>query len=140
MSSRLLTTASSLVFLAGCAAPGPYAEVTGDKITRADAREERIRLLGVDDKLELTRTMTQTIEPGFRRILMDSARQGRRSKASSMVVPLNAKPCHRYYFVAVHENMTAVEPWELLLKEVEVIPECVAKFPHTAPLPPKPAG
>jgi hypothetical protein len=84
--------------------------------------------------------MTQTIEPGFRRILVDSARPGRRAIGSSMVVPLNAKPCHRYYLVAVHENMTAVEPWELLVKEVELIPECVAKFPSAVPAPPKPAG
>ena len=97
-------------------------------------------MMGIDGTLTLSRSLSETIDPGFRTILLATTRQDRRSKGSSAVVPLNAKPCLRYHFVARHESLSEVHPWQLVLKNVEPIPECVAKFPQHTPMPsPAPA-
>lgn len=59
---------------------------------------------------------------------------------ASAVVPLNAKGCLRCYFVARHESTRAVHPWKPVLKNVEPIAGCVARFLQHAPVPAKPAG
>lgn len=140
MSLRTASITLTAFTLFGCATQGPYAEITGEKIGRADSFEEQVLVMGVDGKLDLTGSLTQTVEPGFRLVLMDTTRTHRRSKDTSVVMPLTAKPCLRYYFVARHESMSAVGPWQLVLKNVEPIPECVVKFPQHKPVLPKGAG
>lgn len=133
----LLATSSSLLALlvAGCATPGPYAEVTGERTARADPHEESVIVMGVDGTLDPVGSETATIEPGFRTVLLATARKDRRGQRPMATVPLNAKPCLRYFFVARHESMTLVDPWRLVLKDVQPIPECVAKYPDAAPRP-----
>lgn len=140
MSLRTASVTPIAFTLLGCATQGPYAEITGEKIGRADSFEEQVLVMGVDGKLDLSGSLTQTVDPGLRLVLMETTRTHRRSKDSSVVVPLTAKPCLRYYFVARHESMSAVGPWQLVLKNVEPIPECVAKFPQHMPALPKGAG
>lgn len=140
MPTRIAVLSLLVSALMGCATTGPYAEVTGDKLERADGHEEQVLVMGVDGKLDVRGSLTETMEPGLRMVLLATARQDRRGTNSSSVVPLNAKPCLRYYFVARHESMFAVQPWKLVLKNVEPIPECVAKYPQHTPVPAKPAG
>jgi hypothetical protein len=132
---RWVVGAAISVALAGCATTGPYAEVTGERLARADGREEEVVIVGIDGKLDLTRPKRSFIDPGQRMVLLDTVRQGKRRRDTSVIVPLNAKACLRYHFVARHETMTAVDPWDLVLTNVEPIPECVAKFPDHAPVP-----
>jgi hypothetical protein len=140
MSIRVTLFFVLAVAVAGCATTGPYAEVTGEKLERADGHEEQVLIMGVDGKLDVRGSLSETIEPGQRSVLLATTRQDRRGMNASAVVPLNAKACLRYYFVARHESMLAVHPWKLVLKNVEPIPECVARFPQHAPVPAKPAG
>ena len=126
------------LLLAGCATRGPYAEVVGERIARADPFEEDVLVMGVDGHLELPPEKTLQIEPGPRQVLLGTVRGDRRGQDSSGIVPLNAKPCLRYFFVARHESMSALHPWRLVLKDVQPIPECVAQFPGQAPLPAPP--
>jgi hypothetical protein len=121
--------------LAGCATPGPYAEVSGEKVLRADLNDEQVLVMGVDGRLIPRGALTETLEPGLRMVLLATTRRDRRGENPSSVVPLNAKPCLRYYFVARHESMSDVQPWQLVLKNVEPIPECVAKYPQHQPVP-----
>jgi hypothetical protein len=144
MSLRTAVSTLAAAMLLGCATQGPYAEVSGEKIESADTLEEQVRVLGVDGKLNAPSSLTLTIEPGLRMVLLDTTRRHRmgkgKGKDSSIVVPLNAKPCLRYYFVARHESMSAVDPWQLVLKNVQPIPECVARFPLHKPVPLQSAG
>jgi hypothetical protein len=141
MSNRIAPIVLIAMALTGCATSLPYAEVSGEKVTRADPREEEVFVTAIDGKLDLRGSKTATIEPGQRLLVLDTARQGRSRNRTGAYVPLNAKPCLRYYFVARHESMTQVEPWSLVLTNVEPIPECVAKFPELAPVPaPAPAA
>jgi hypothetical protein len=126
--------------LVGCATSSPYAEVSGEKVAKADGYEEEVYILGIDGKLDLTGSKTAFVEPGQRLLMLGTTRQGRSRNSASAYVPLNAKPCLRYYFVARHESMTNVEPWSIVLTNVEPIPECVAKFPGSAPVAAKPAA
>lgn len=133
--SSILLCASG--FVGGCATPGPYAEVTGELITRADFNEEPVIVLAVDGVQDVRGSRRARVEPGQRLVLLATARRdtGVGARKKDATVPLNAKPCLRYHFAARHESMTLVEPWQLVLKSVEPIPECVAKFPGAAPLP-----
>lgn len=135
MPRTILSMAAAVLVLAGCATPGPYAEVTGERINRADPNEEDVLILGVDGQLELSATKTIQVEPGVRTMLLGTARLDRRGESASGVVPLNAKACLRYHFVARHESMSQIQPWKLVLKNVEPIPECVSKYPGSAPVP-----
>ena len=140
MSLRIACLTLLSAGLVACATSKPYAEVTGEKIGRGDGFEEQVFVMGIDGSLTLSRSLSEIIDPGFRTILLATTRQDRRSKGSSTVVPLNAKPCLRYHFVARHESLSEVHPWQLVLKNVEPIPECVAKFPQHKPIPaPTPA-
>ena len=134
MSNRVVLMVLIAGALTGCATSRPYAEVSGEKVTRADPREEEVFVTAVDGKLDLTGSKTAFIEPGQRLLVLDTARQGRSRNRTGAYVPLNAKPCLRYYFVARHESMTEVEPWALVLTNVEPIPECVAKYPEHPPV------
>ena len=140
MLTRFAVLAFSSCVLMGCATTGPYAEVTGERIERADGKEEPVLVMGVDGKLDVMGSMTKTIDPGLRMVLLATTRQDKRGANPSGVVPLNAKPCLRYYFVARHESVFAVRPWQLVLKNVEPIAECIAKYPQHTPVPAKAAG
>ena len=136
MRIRLAGLVASALAAAGCATTGgPYAEITGEMVTRADPHEEEVLVYGVDGKLDLSIKKTMIIEPGRRELLLGTARQDRKVQAASVILPLNAKACLRYYFVARHETMSQVQPWKLVLKNVEPIPECVAEHPDHAPMP-----
>jgi hypothetical protein len=141
MTNHTLLTLLIAVALTGCATSGPYAEVSGEKVTRADPREEEVFVVAVDGKLDLRESKTAFIEPGQRLLVLDSVRLGSSRNRKGAYVPLKAKPCLRYYFVARHESMTDLEPWSLVLTNVEPIPECVAKYPEHEPTPvPAPAA
>lgn len=140
MSLRIAGITLTAAMLLGCATQGPYAEVSGEKIGRADSFEAQVLAMGVDGKLDVPGSLTLTLEPGLRMVLLDTTRRHRKSKDSSVVVPLNAKPCLRYYFVARHESMSEVDPWQLVLKDVQPIPECVARFPQHKPVAAQGAG
>lgn len=126
---------AGVLLLTGCATRGPYAEVVGERISSANAYEEDVLVMGVDGQLELPASKTMMIEPGPRQLLLGTVRSDRRSQDSSGIVPLNAKACLRYFFVARHQSMSAVHPWTLVLKDVQPIPECVARYPAHAPAP-----
>ncbi|RVT50468.1 hypothetical protein [Rubrivivax albus] len=117
-----------------CATNAPYVEVSGYKTARADGHEEEIIIRGVDGKLDFDGLREVTIEPGAHVLLLDTARN-RRAVDPAVLVPLNAKACLRYSFVARHETMTGLRPWQVVLKDVQPIPECVARFPDHAPVP-----
>lgn len=124
--------AAGALALAGCASPGPYAEVTGERIGAADLHEAEVRIAGVDGRLDAGGSTSVVLEPGFRMVLVRNTRiEGRRMAAEAML-PLDAKPCMRYYVVARHESMSRVEPWSLEIKKVEPIAECAARFPQAA--------
>lgn len=120
---------------AGCATPAPYAEVTGEGSSRSDPFEEDALILAVDEQLYLTSPKKVMIDPGQRQVVLGTSRLDRRGEASNTVVPLNAKACLRYHFVARHESMSRVQPWKLVLKDVQPIPECVSRHPEHAPVP-----
>lgn len=132
-SGAWLPAAAVALAFAGCATTGPYSEVTGEGLAQQTANEEDVLVLGVDGRLILSGTKTERVEPGQRLMLLGTVRQDRRSRGSSTTVPLNVKPCMRYYFVAAHENMTTVHPWQLVLKKVEPIEGCVAEPPAAKP-------
>ena len=135
MNSSLLAALAVTLVASGCAVTEPYAEVSGERTSRADSYEERVIVMGVDGKLDLTGSESTTIEPRPQVVVLASVRKDRRGKLSSKTVTLNAKACLRYTFAARHERMTEIHPWQLVLKNVEPIPECVAKFPDHAPQP-----
>lgn len=142
MALHIVASIIGALTLVGCATTEPYAEIIGDRTSRTDVNEEEVLILGIDGRLDMSPSTSMMIEPGQRTVLLGTVRQDRRSKGASGVVPLNAKPCLRYYFLAQHESMTSVHPWKLVLKKVEPIPECVSTFPQHAPVPApaKPAG
>lgn len=117
------------VALAACATPGPYAEVTGDRVSVADPNEESVRIVGVNGKLDLSSPSTVTIDPGRNMLLVRTTRKDGRKMSPDAMLPLNAKPCTRYYVIAKHESQLRVEPWSLEIKKVEPIGECLAKYP-----------
>jgi hypothetical protein len=127
------------VTLTACATNAPYAEVSGLKTARADAFEEEIIIRAVDGKLDLNSAREMTLEPGPRMLLLDSARNWRGAGRAAMV-PLNVKACLRYQFVARHASMSDLRPWQVVLKDVQPIPECVARFPAHAPVPAAPVS
>lgn len=130
---RSVIAVATAIALGGCVTTGPYAIVEGERMARADAFEDDVLIYAVDGKLDMAPGKTQRLEPGQRELLLGTVRQDRRSAGSATVVALNAKPCLRYYFVSRHESMSQVHPWKLVLKNVEPIPECVAKYPDQAP-------
>lgn len=120
--------------LSACASMGlPYAEIEGYRgAGRSDAYEESVRILAIDGKAILNGSLSERIEPGQHMVVLASARRDPRGKAKGMLAPLKAKPCMRYHFAARHESMTLHEPWTLVLKQVEPIPECQARPPVAA--------
>lgn len=135
MKSASVYGALAALAVAGCATPGPYAEVTGERVARADPYLSAVVVQGVDGVLDIKGSTSERLEPGLRQVMLATTRVGRRGESTAAVVPLNAKPCLRYFFVAQHESMTLVTPWKLVLKDVQPIPECVAQFPDAAPKP-----
>ena len=140
MSIRVLLVVLAAVALAGCATSRPYAEISGEKINHANPHEEAVFIMAIDGRLDLTRQQTALIAPGQRQLMLQTVRQVKVTNKSGADVPLNAKPCLRYHFVARHESITNVSPWTLVLASVEPIPECIARFPEHAPVPAKPAA
>lgn len=39
-----------------------------------------------------------------------------------------------------HQSMSELEPWQLVLRDVEPIPECIARFPEHRPQPARPSA
>jgi hypothetical protein len=125
---------------ASCATTAPYAEITGEGLSQSTNNEEDVLILGIDGRMDMSPGKTMMIEPGQRSVLLGTVRQDRRNRGASALVPLNAKPCLRYYFIAQHESMSLVHPWKLVLKKVEPIDDCVRQFPMHAPVPAAGAG
>ena len=48
----------------GCATPGPYAEVTGERLSVSDATEEPVQIVGVGGRLLTSGPTTVAVEPG----------------------------------------------------------------------------
>jgi hypothetical protein len=140
MSARIALVVFATVALTGCATSRPYAEISGEKINHANPHEEDVFIMAIDGRLDLTRPKTALVEPGQRQLILQSVRQVKVTNKSGADVPLNAKPCLRYRFVARHESITHVTPWALVLANVEPIPECISRFPEHAPVPAKPAA
>ncbi len=130
---RITFLTVTISLLLGACATQPYAEVSGDRgAGRADQLEESVRILGVDGRAVLNGSLSETVEPGQRLLMLGSTRRGPRGTSGATLVPLNAKPCMHYHFLARHESMTMVEPWTLVLSQVEPMPECLKKFPASA--------
>jgi hypothetical protein len=117
------------LLLSACATPGPYAEVVGERQTHSELDEESVRIVGVDGKLDLSGSVSVTLQPGFHMLLVRTTRKGGRRGSQDATLPLNAKACLRYFVVAKHESMSLVDPWNLEIKKTEPIDECLAKFP-----------
>ncbi len=153
---QLLASILLAIALCGCAstAQGPYAEISGERMMQADVLEEGIRILAVDEQLSLGGSQLERLEPGLRLLRLETARvqaapqfqQISRHKPllggikGALTLPLNAKPCLRYHVAARHESMSQIEPWQLVLRDVEPIPECIARFPEHRPQPARPSA
>jgi hypothetical protein len=109
-----------------CTSITPYAEVTGVRQQLADPNEASVRVMGVNGKLYPSGWATLKIEPGPQMLLMRTTRSDGRRMSQDATLPLDAKPCMRYYVVAKHESQVKVEPWWLEIKSIEPIGECVA--------------
>jgi len=141
MTARTFSAVIVAITLTGCASTSqPYAEISGEKINRANPHEEEVFIMAIDGRLDPTRPKTALLEPGQRQLVLQSIRQAKATHRSGADVTLNAKPCLRYHFVARHENVTHVTPYAIVLSNVEPIPECIAKFPEHKPVPTKTAA
>ena len=118
-----------VMVVSGCATPGPYAEVTGERAGATDLNEESVRIVGVNGKLDLSGSLSVTIDPGKNMLLVRTTRKDGRRMSPDAMLPLNAKACTRYYVIAKHEAPLTVEPWSLEIKKVEPIGECLAQYP-----------
>ncbi|BAL93992.1 hypothetical protein [Rubrivivax gelatinosus] len=118
--------------VAGCASTGepPYAEITVDRVQRADPQEEAVTFVLLDGERVLLNKDTLTTPPGVHILLVESKRRGGPANRKPMSLYLNTLPCRRYVVAARHESMTAVLPWQPEVKRIETIPEC-----QTAPSP-----
>ena len=130
MSKRIQIAILAALAVSGCATPGPYAEVTGERLSVSDATEEPVQIVGVGGRLLTSGPTSVAIEPGTQMLLVRTTRRDGRRVGPDAMLPLNAKPCMRYYVVAKHESQLTVEPWWLEIKKVEPIAECLAKFPN----------
>lgn len=130
MSFKHLSVLSLVFAISGCATPGPYAEVTGERLIGSDLNEVPVRIVGVNGRLDTSGTSSVRIDPGSNLLLVQTTRRAVRRPSPDAMLPLNAKGCMRYHVVAVHESSVTVEPWSLEIKKVEPIDECLAKYPQ----------
>lgn len=133
MNKGLATAAlAALAALAGgCTEQAPYSEVVGDWYQPSDGFEAPVLITAVDDLHDFNGTDSKVIAPGVRSIQVSSVRRGQRGPTVieySTRIQIDAKPCTRYYVVAVHRTMMWTGPFRPLLKREEPIPECVVKF------------
>lgn len=120
-----------LATVVGCADRGPYAEVVGDWYTVSDGFEGPVLITAVDDLHDLNGSDSKVLDPGPRSIQVSSVRRGQRGKniiEYSARIAIDAKPCMRYYVVAVHRTMLWTGPFKPVLKREEPIVECASKF------------
>lgn len=114
--------------LAACTTNAPYAEISGERVARADGHEDSVVIAGIDGKLDLSQPTWTLIEPGRRFLLLDTARNKSQRERTATFVALDVKPCTRYFYVARHESTTKLQPWRPVLAGTEPIGECVARF------------
>ena len=125
-----VAAAMLLSLLQGCGQTGPYAEVVGDWYSVSDGFEGPVLITAVDDLHDFNGSDRKLLEPGLRSIQVSSVRRGQRGPAVvefSARIQIDAKPCTRYYVVAVHRTMLWTGAFKPLLKREEPIPECVSQ-------------
>lgn len=76
MKSLLLSALTLALVLAGCATPGPYAQVTGERSSRADPYESSVLIMGVDGHLDVPGSESAVLEPGHRMVPVRTTRRG----------------------------------------------------------------
>jgi len=129
MRLRNITCVALAIAFAGCA-HRPYAEVTGERTVKSDPREEDVLILAVDGLYRFGGALSENVDPGMRSLVLTTRREGRTDYGhTSSVVALDAKACMRYQFVARHQSSFDARGWEVVLKNVEAIPGCVADAP-----------
>lgn len=125
---RVWMVVPTAVFLSACATVGPYVEVVAESQKSGDGYEEPVRITAISGGRVRSGTTTVPLRPGFHVIMARTTRKDEKRSTYDFTLPLRAQPCMRYYLVARHESLTAVDPWKTEIKRVEPISGC----PETA--------
>lgn len=78
---------------------------------------------------------TKTMTPGPHEVLVATLRKDMRGRHETGAIQMTIAPCQRVYLAARHESTLLVKPWQVVMKKVEPIAECLRRYPHVEPQP-----
>jgi hypothetical protein len=119
----------SLLLLAACASSPygqPYAEIIVDQSLSSDPNVVPVIINRVDDRTSLYPDRA-VVPPGPHKVTIDVPPRKGFNLATQETVVMDAEPCTRYY-IAARLDTPVTQEWKPLVRSVERIGECEAKF------------
>ena len=105
--------------LFGCATP--YSQVTGERYFRSQIDTYDLKVVAVDGAYP--QREPALVEPGMRQITVRAAPTPVQASGTEKTVPLDVKPCTRYYLVAVKPTRLATD-FEVRVDHQIPVPNC----------------
>jgi hypothetical protein len=121
---------SPLLLAAACASSPfnqPYAEIWADRAPAADPNVVPVVLNRIDDRTTLYPDHA-VVPPGHHVLTVDVPPRAGFTLPTQEDVALDAEPCTRY-FLAARLDTPVTQEWKPVVRAVEPIGECRAKWP-----------
>ena len=122
--TRVLLLVAVSTSLWGCATPYPYSQLVGTRYFRVPINTYPVAVVRVDDESTPLRGPV-LVEPGLRRVVLQSGPTQARSFGEERVLELQVAPCTRYYLVAEKANSLATD-FTPRIDHQEPVPGCTA--------------